>query len=226
MRLPHDIVAALQATEKRIFSIFAPQGWQYEIISEQEKTSKPTHSLPSRLKHFFSSLTTHKHLLSTVTVLTLLATIFYTSTSWNPRVEWQPNRHQNHKMKFLMPSAVSDGDSCKTLTSAIALGYPVPEIVNYNITLEDAGRESDRERSKIKLLSDYFTKISTSSDNDVAVVLDTPSTWVQLRPEVLLRRYFALNHAANVQLRKLHSYEDITTRGVGQRTILSGGHPS
>jgi hypothetical protein len=226
MRLLLPLPSALQTALSRLSTLIQNQTQHsYQPVNDEDEKTTTTHygRLPYINRLLATIRTPQRYILTILTLITLLLTVIYTTSTWPPRnTGWQPNRHQNHMLRLLIPSAVADSESCKTLATAIALGYPVPDVVNYNMSLDEPGQESERERARIRILADFLGRIPSDKNDDVVVILETPFSWVQLRAEVLLERFYAINHDANARLGKLHGFEDVTTRGVVQKVILSG----
>lgn len=84
---------------------------------------------------------------------------------------------------------------CETLLSASILGYPAPVIVNW----QQVG--SNTQEAKIKGLNDYLGKLLPSHDDDLLLLLDSDHTWLQLRPQTLVDRFFEINRRANRRFR-------------------------
>lgn len=90
---------------------------------------------------------------------------------------------------LLLPAPSGSTPFCRTLFSAGALNYPTPRIINW-------GWEAKRgsfELGKISGVLDFLKKLGGAHDEELVIVADGSDTWFQLRPEVLLGRYFAIN---------------------------------
>ena len=91
--------------------------------------------------------------------------------------------------------------------SAVALGYPMPTILNWH-------GEYNRPEWHFKgshiaklesLLGAIETLLDTADDvgeNDVAVLVDAYDIWFQLPPRILLQRFHALNREADARVRE------------------------
>lgn len=92
---------------------------------------------------------------------------------------------------------------CKTLLSAAILGYPTPMLVNWAKDLPEHLKHKNREKvpSMVEGVNQFLTKLDTSHDDDVAVVLEGESLF-QLRASTLVDRFFSINNRANERLRK------------------------
>ncbi|KAF4982942.1 hypothetical protein FZEAL_1512 [Fusarium zealandicum] len=97
---------------------------------------------------------------------------------------------------------------CKTIMSAVALGYPMPTLLNWN-------REYNRPSwhfggSHIAKLESLLGGIEAlledadddAGEDDIAILVDAYDLWFQLPPSVLLQRYHQLNSEADARVRK------------------------
>lgn len=106
-----------------------------------------------------------------------------------------------------------DGPSpelCKVIASAVALGYPLPTIVNWK--KDDLHVNPDESIPshllKITGVLDFLQWATNSStpqqnsldDDDLVLIMDAHDVWLQLPPEVLIERYFSANARANMRL--------------------------
>ncbi|KAK3113327.1 hypothetical protein LTR53_009480 [Teratosphaeriaceae sp. CCFEE 6253] len=95
----------------------------------------------------------------------------------------------------LIPSSEPDADLCKLLLSASILGYPSPVVL-------DATRFTDRDDHlpKAKGVFEYLHSLDTMHDDDLVLVLDGHDSWLQLRPQTLLDRYFGILRRADKRI--------------------------
>lgn len=60
----------------------------------------------------------------------------------------------------------------------------------------------------------------SASEDDLVLLADGYDTWFQLRPDVLISRYYAMNHAANQRLRKRLGKKTVNKMNINQRVIF------
>lgn len=100
---------------------------------------------------------------------------------------------------------------CKTMLSAVAMGYPMPIIINWGISPEEAfpGRENvGSHQLKISGLLKFLDEMTHEntpeedrlSDDDLIVMVDAFDIWFQTPPDVLIRRYHESNRRMNERL--------------------------
>lgn len=116
---------------------------------------------------------------------------------------------RDQRFVVVVPADSPGPDLCKLVTSAIALGYPSPIIVNWG---KDFQKTEDHFGSshlgKITGTLEYLDWITRKTanegdrldDQDLVLVVDAYDIWFQLPPEVLLRRYHEANKKANARL--------------------------
>lgn len=111
----------------------------------------------------------------------------------------------SRRLRLFMPADSPHINLCKTIMSAVALGYPMPTLLNW-------GREYNRPSwhfagSHIAKLESLLGGIEAlledgASVDDVVVLVDAYDMWFQLPPSVLLERYHQLNREADARVRK------------------------
>lgn len=115
----------------------------------------------------------------------------------------------DRRFVLLIPADSPRPDLCKTMMSAIALGYPMPVIVNWGIDFHDIfGDMGGSHLAKVTGALSYLDELSSNKaheddrlrGDDLVMIVDAYDLWFQLPPEVLLRRYHAANAAANERL--------------------------
>ncbi|KAH7124231.1 hypothetical protein EDB81DRAFT_847076 [Dactylonectria macrodidyma] len=130
------------------------------------------------------------------------------------------------KFVIILPVDDSSPDLCKVVSSAVALGYPAPVIVNWKKDFDtDADGIGPSQLGKITgtlnylqwVTSDNATEDDKLGEDDLVLMLDAHDIWLQLPPSVLLRRYFKINERANERLAEEHGFFD---EGVMQQTII------
>lgn len=82
--------------------------------------------------------------------------------------------------------------------SSALLGYPPAVLSGWNGTGElDA---SVTHLAKVRNVVRYFDSLPAAADDDLVLIIDGYDVVMQLPPDVLIRRYFAVNAAANARL--------------------------
>ena len=114
----------------------------------------------------------------------------------------------HHRFVIVLPTDGSSPDLCKVVTSALAMGYPMPVVVNWGANVHSTNGGSHL--AKVKGTLAYLDELSNTgaseedrlSDNDLVLIVDPYDIWFQLPPEVLLHRYHEANAWANDRLAK------------------------
>nr|POE47417.1 hypothetical protein CFP56_00748 [Quercus suber] len=102
----------------------------------------------------------------------------------------------------LIPIPKRTTDLCKTVLSAELLNYPNPWVVDWSSQVEPPATEKERELAKLTTISTFLKDLPRASQNATIIVLDGPGAWFQLRPEVLLKRFYEINRRADAALSK------------------------
>lgn len=118
---------------------------------------------------------------------------------------------------IVIPANNPGPDLCKLLTSAIALGYPTPIIVNWEKVFDKSvGGKWSPFLGKITGTLDYMERVTHPNakpsiklhNDDLVLILDAYDVWFQLPPDVLLRRYHESIRRGNERLRQEWDGED------------------
>lgn len=129
---------------------------------------------------------------------------------------------------IVLPAQTPSPNLCKVVASAVALGYPAPVIVNWQSEQDtELERDARSHLSKITGVLEFLewatrnttTGSSRLEEGDLVLMLDAYDVWLQLPPDVLLRRYFAANHKANELLARKQS--SLARIGLSRQTILA-----
>ncbi|KAH9845296.1 hypothetical protein Tdes44962_MAKER01306 [Teratosphaeria destructans] len=97
------------------------------------------------------------------------------------------------KLLYLaIPSRVDrDVDLCKTLLTAQILNYPVPDLIRWGQDEEGKAIAAEQmARAKLLSIQSWFERLPDHANDGIVILLSGPDSWFQLRPEVLLRRYY------------------------------------
>ncbi|KAF1983081.1 hypothetical protein K402DRAFT_448405 [Aulographum hederae CBS 113979] len=119
---------------------------------------------------------------------------------------------------LLIPASQPNANLCRLIYSAAVLNYPAPILIgwegkdDYDITASHL--------AKIRGIIRYLKGLPEGRQDDVALVLDGYDVWMQLRPDVLLQRYFKVNADANAQLEEDFGKEGMKEHGVMQSIIF------
>lgn len=78
------------------------------------------------------------------------------------------------------------------------LNYSTPILINWDVEFKDDSLSAGGSHlGKIPGLSKYLNALGPEQDQDLVLIVDGYDTWFQLRPEILLARYHAINERAN-----------------------------
>lgn len=115
----------------------------------------------------------------------------------------------DRRFVVVVPADSPGPDLCKVITSAIAIGYPSPIIVNWGKDFHKGGSGfGSSHLGKIMGTLEYLDGVTGESghdddklrDDDLVLIVDAYDIWFQLPPEVLIRRYHQNNQLANERL--------------------------
>ncbi|KAF7563711.1 hypothetical protein G7046_g410 [Stylonectria norvegica] len=123
-----------------------------------------------------------------------------------PVAEVQPPLlRKDRRFVVIVPATGPDPNLCKTVLSAIALGYPSPIIVGWGvdhriITKWNGGPNLVKVPAVLDYLDSALRHDAHPSEklehDDIVLIVDAYDIWFQLPPEVMLKRYHAINEKA------------------------------
>jgi hypothetical protein len=111
-------------------------------------------------------------------------------------------------LRIFMPADSPHLNLCKTLMSALALGYPAPTMLNWHGDFNHpewhfGGSHIAKLESLLNVLEDLLDNdeddVPLASENDLVLLVDGYDIWFQLPPEILIKRYHQLNREADAR---------------------------
>jgi hypothetical protein len=100
---------------------------------------------------------------------------------------------------ILIPTPGANGNICRSFLSARILGYPDPIFVGWD--QKESWSEDQAYRFKLEHTLNYLKNLPAKADKDIILVLDANDVWLQLRPDVLIKRYNNVLERADGRLR-------------------------
>lgn len=106
-----------------------------------------------------------------------------------------------------MPADSPHINLCKTIMSAVALGYPPPTLLNWNGEYNRpewhlAGSHIAKLESLLAVIEHLLEQSDGGDEHDLAMLVDAYDVWFQLPPSVLIERYHRLNREADERVRR------------------------
>ncbi|KAH8126490.1 hypothetical protein FP744_10002879 [Trichoderma asperellum] len=114
------------------------------------------------------------------------------------------------RLRIFMPADSPHIHLCKSVISAVALGYPLPTLLNWSGEFNHpewhfAGSHIAKLESLLAVIEELLSQADLdggADEHDLAVLVDAYDIWFQLPPSVLIERYHRLNHEANERIRR------------------------
>ncbi|KID73722.1 Aminoglycoside phosphotransferase, partial [Metarhizium brunneum ARSEF 3297] len=117
----------------------------------------------------------------------------------------------DRRLRIFMPTDSPHINLCKSVMSAVALGYPAPILLNWGGEFNRpewhlAGSHIAKLESLLSVIENMLS-LAEGEDGDVhqddlAVLVDAHDIWFQLPPSVLIQRYHQLNREADERVRQ------------------------
>ena len=101
---------------------------------------------------------------------------------------------------FIVPATSSNKNLCQRLLSAAVLDYPEPFFIDWGAAEDETSYI--QHLAKVEKILDYLKPLPLAAADDLALVVDGYEVWLQLPPDVLIKRYYTVNDSAG---RRLHS---------------------
>ena len=99
------------------------------------------------------------------------------------------------------------------------MDYPTPILVNWGGKVDSNNRFATH-LAKINSILEYLRGLPASNDKDLILIVDGYDVWFQLRPEVLIRRYYDTIARSNERLATKFDPEVINQHGFTQTVIF------
>lgn len=150
----------------------------------------------------------------------LLLLLTYTSLSTShPKSQLSEIPERNTQtLHIVIPTPDLDSDVCKAILSAEVLHYSTPTFIRWDADDHDLRPKPQRRMTAVR---DYFNKLLERHGNDTVILAGSASTWFQLRPEVLLKRYYDINRQSNERLADLIGADRILEESIEQTVVFS-----
>jgi hypothetical protein len=176
-----------------VLETLRPRGGRYTpLINDTSSSEQPKSQRYRRLARVAVLI---------VPIWLILLFINYQHPLRRPSTEIESSNLEASFVHFLLPAIAGTTSFCRTLYSAGALNYPTPRIINWDATFKDGHRPDKGESlGKVVGVLDFLKKLDGSQDDELVLIADGYDTWFQLRPEVLLERYHAINERARQRI--------------------------
>ncbi|TQV97755.1 hypothetical protein IF1G_03498 [Cordyceps javanica] len=118
------------------------------------------------------------------------------------------NAGGTRRFRVFMPADSPHLSLCKSVMSSVALGYPLPILLNWKGEFNRPGWHlAGSHIAKLESLHAAIEALladpnDIAHDDDLAVLVDSYDIWFQLPPSVLIRRYHQINKEADRRIRK------------------------
>lgn len=140
-----------------------------------------------------------------------------------PQLQYDPTNgvpREKGRLHLLVPATSSNIDFCKLLLSAHILGWPTPILINFGAT-EDADPYVQHLAKVEGILKYLEQQHDTSPDTeDLVLIIDGYDIWFQLRPEILIKRYYESNRAAHKRYVEQYGEDLVKEHDIRQSVIF------
>lgn len=172
---------------EKVLDIIKPTEWRYALLG-QDGAAEQQPAISTRRRA------------AKIAALLIPFWLFLIYLNWHrPSLSSTPvTVHDNHVnsafLHFIIPASTGSVSFCRTLFSAGALNYPTPRIINWDKNYNTPNKtDGGFHLAKIEGVLDFLEKVNPNNDQELAIIVDGYDTWFQLRPEVLIERYHAIN---------------------------------
>jgi hypothetical protein len=129
-----------------------------------------------------------------------------------------PSYQNTQTLHLVIPVPDLDAELCKTVLSAEVLHYSTPTLVQWDAVAGDGLANVRRRTTAVR---DHLGELIEHHENDTVILLDSASTWFQIRPEVLLKRYYGIIDEGNLRLVARIGAEAMQEHGVEQSVVFT-----
>jgi hypothetical protein len=106
---------------------------------------------------------------------------------------------KNLNLHLLIPATDASPNFCRTALTAELLDYPTPVLVNWGGKVDSNNRFATH-LAKIESILTYLQGLPATTNKDLILIVDGYDVWFQLRPEVLIQRYYDTIRKGNERL--------------------------
>ena len=111
-------------------------------------------------------------------------------------------KSSKRRLRVFMPADGPNINLCKTIMSAVALGYPLPTLLNWDGAFNRPdwhfqGSHIAKLESLLAVIEELLDGSGDASEDDLALMVDAYDIWFQLPPSVLIQRFHQLNREAD-----------------------------
>lgn len=119
---------------------------------------------------------------------------------------------------MVLPTTASSANVCKMLLSAAALNYPSPWLINWDW---NGDAVEDRTLLKMRAVAGWLEAMPPEREDDPVMILGDVEAWFQVRPDVLLERYFAIQRRGDDMIKETFKKKVIKKQGLKTRIVFS-----
>lgn len=119
----------------------------------------------------------------------------------------------------MVPATSSNRYLCQLLLSARILGYPAPTLINW--AAKEDPNPYVQHIAKIMKILQYLRTLAPERNNDLVLIVDGYDVWFQLRPDVLIRRYFNVTRSLDQRVSSVLSPDVIKKHDI-RHSVLFG----
>lgn len=140
--------------------------------------------------------------------------------SLNHTLHLDPGQQKNNPhLHVLIPTTKGSRGACRTMTSAMILGYPPPTLIGYGHDKPGA-TEAERTVERIVRVRDYLKNSHMVKDRDFVLLVDAGDVFFQLPPRVLVERFQDLLRKNNEKLQKKYGYAVVENSNGGPPELV------
>lgn len=150
-------------------------------------------------------------------ILLLLAYISLSASHPQSQLSKIPERN-TQTLHLAIPTPDLDSNVCKAILSAEVLHYSTPTFIRWDVDDQDSRPKPQRRMTAVR---DYLNKLLERHGNDTIILAGSASTWFQLRPEVLLKRYYDINRQGNERLAASIGAERVLEESIEHTVVFS-----
>lgn len=129
--------------------------------------------------------------LTAVAVIVLLGPFFFGyhfTTIKDASLSYIKSAARSNNFHLLLPATGPNLNFCRLILSAAVTGYPEPIFIGWDGRGMYNGSESHL--FKITETLAYLRSLPPTADNELVLILDAYDVWLQLRPEIMIERYY------------------------------------
>lgn len=128
----------------------------------------------------------------------------------------EPPLERDYFFHILLPTVTTSADFCKTILSAAVLNYPTPWLIRW-----DEQSSEDVNLRKMRATAAWLDGLPEERVDDIVLIPGSANVWFQVRPEVVLQRFYAIKQRGDRRIQELFTPETMSEQKLATKVVFA-----